>query len=99
VTLSFLRGPKCFPSTNAKPAYSNSCETSDLTFSETAYDTFTDNVESPKLSEDVKETLESPLTYEECKKILDTFQNDKAPGEDGFTVEFYTHFFELLGND
>ena len=32
-------------------------------------------------------------TYDECK------ENDKAPGEDGFTVEFYTYFFELLGND
>ena len=73
--------------------------TSDIVFSETAYDTFTDNVESPKLSEDVKETLEGPLTFDECKKILETFQTDKAPGEDGFTAEFYTHFFELLGND
>ena len=73
--------------------------TSDLTFSETAHDTFTDNVESPKLSEDVKETLEGPLTYEECKKILETSQNDKAPGKDGYTVEFYTYCFELLGND
>ena len=44
-------------------------------------------------------TLEGPLTYEECKKILETFQNDKAPGEDGFTVEFYNYFFDLLGND
>ena len=62
--------------------------------------TFTDNVESLKLSGDVKETLEGPLTYDECKKILETFQNVKAPGEDGFTVEFYTYFFaELLGND
>ena len=37
--------------------YYSSLYTSNLTFSETAYDTFTDNVESPKLSEDVKETL------------------------------------------
>ena len=73
--------------------------TSELTFSEAAYDTFTRNVEIPKLSEDVQETLEGPLTYEECKKTLETFQNDKAPGEDGFTVEFYSCFFELLGND
>ena len=73
--------------------------TSDLTFSETAYDTFTDNVETPKLSEDVQETLEGPLTYEECKKIPETFQNNKAPGEDGFTVQFYTYLLELLGND
>ena len=61
--------------------YYSNLYTSDLTFSESAYDTFTDNVESPKLSEDVKETLEGPLTYEEYKQILETFQNDKAPGD------------------
>ena len=38
-------------------------------------------------------------TYEECKKILETFQNNEAPGEHGFTVKFYTYFFELLRND
>ena len=79
--------------------YYSSIYTSNLIFSETAYDTLTDNVESPKLSEDVKEALEGPLTYDECKKILETFQNDKAPGVEGFTVVFYTYFFELLGND
>ena len=73
--------------------------TSELTFSEAAYDTFTRNVEIPKLSEDVQETLEGPLTYEECKETLETFQNDRAPEEDGFTVEFYSSFIELLGND
>ena len=36
---------------------------------------------------------------EECKKSLETFQNEKSPGEDGFTVEFYKCFFELLGTD
>ena len=71
--------------------YYSNLYTSDLTFSESAYDTFTDNVESPKLAEDVNETLEGPLTYQECKKLLETFQNDKAPGEDGPTAEFYTY--------
>ena len=79
--------------------YYRNLYTSDLTFSETAYDTSTDNVETPKLSEDAQETLEGPLTYEECKKIPETFQNNKAPGEDGFTVKFCTYFLELLGND
>ena len=37
--------------------------------------------------------MEGFLTYEECKKVLGTFQNDKSPGEDGFTVEFYHFFF------
>ena len=79
--------------------YYRNLYTSDLTFSETAYDTSTDNAETPKLSEDAQKTLEGPLTYEECKKIPETFQNNKAPGEDGFTVEFCTYFVELLGND
>lgn len=47
----------------------------------------------------IPETLECPLTCDECKKIVETFQNDKALGEEGFTVEFATYFFELLGNN
>jgi len=39
------------------------------------------------------------LTFHECKKVLETFQNDKAPGEDEFTAEFYIYIFDLLGND
>ena len=32
-------------------------------------------------------------------KVLDTFESDKTPGEDGFTVEFYKPFFDLIGQD
>ena len=32
-------------------------------------------------------------------KVIESFQVDKAPGEDGFTAEFFKYFFELLGND
>jgi len=39
------------------------------------------------------------LSYEECQKSLETFENGKLPGEDGFTVEFYKHFFDLVGVD
>ena len=39
------------------------------------------------------------MTFHECKNVLETFQNDKAPGEDGFTAEFYNFFFDLIGND
>ena len=37
--------------------------------------------------------------YDECKQVLETFQNAKSPGEDSFTVEFYKFFFELLGHN
>jgi len=54
----------------------------------------------PKLTDADRDRMEGLLSYEECKKALDTFQNNKAPGEDGFTVEFYTFFFfDLLGHD
>ena len=50
----------------------------------------------PRLSDEERDNMEGLLTYEECKKVLETFQNDKSPG--GFTVEFYQFFFELLGH-
>ena len=73
--------------------------TSEAIFSDEAYDKFIRNLELPKLSHEDRDSLEGQLTYDECKKVLETLQNDKAPGEDGFTVEFYKYFFEQIGND
>jgi len=36
---------------------------------------------------------------EECKKVLETFEDNKSPGEDGFTAESCKHFFDLVGTD
>ena len=30
---------------------------------------------------------------------METFENGKSPDEDGFTVEFYKHFFDRVGVD
>jgi hypothetical protein len=32
-------------------------------------------------------------------EILKLFAKDKSPGPDGWTVEFFTHFFEVVGDD
>ena len=53
----------------------------------------------PKLCEVDKNTLEGELTVHKCRQILKTFSNRKSPGEDGFAVEFYFQFFELLAPD
>ena len=44
-------------------------------------------LEIQTLRDEEQDNLEGPLTYGECRKALETFQNDKAPGEDGFTIE------------
>ena len=68
-------------------------------FSSEKYEKFIDSLKIPRLSNEDRDSLEGPLTYEECKNVLDSFQNDKSPGINGFTVEFYEFFYDLLGND
>ena len=31
--------------------------------------------------------------------MLESFKENKSPAEDGFTAEFYKHFFDLIGAD
>ena len=80
-------------------AYFKNLYSSECTLSQEEYQEFIQNLEIPRLSNEDRDSLEGPLTYEECKKVLDSFQNDKSPGVDGFTVEFYKFFYDLLGND
>ena len=65
------------------------------------YDSFIQELRLTKLSDEERDELEGLLTYDKCtcKQILETFPNDKSPGENGFTVEFYKCFFELLGHN
>eukprot|EP00253_Pinus_taeda_P009518 PITA_09518 len=43
--------------------------------------------------------LTSPVTSTELEGTLKWFKNDKSPGLDGWSVEFYLVFYDLLGND
>ena len=63
------------------------------------FDSFMEPLRISKLKTEDREEMEGPLSVEECKKTLDTFEGDKTPGEDGFTVEFYKIFFDLIGQD
>lgn len=79
--------------------YFNDLYTSASSATQEEYDSFIQELHLPKLSDEERDELEGPLTYDECKQVLETFQNNKSPGEDGFTVEFYNYFFELLGHN
>ena len=62
-------------------------------------DGFTEDLNIPQLNEEEQESLEKDLTLEEVKDALASFADNKSPGEDGFTKEFYQTFFELIGKD
>ena len=49
----------------------------------------------PKADED--ESLGSYITLEEIKEALNSMENNKSPGPDGLTKEFYREFIDLLG--
>ena len=38
------------------------------------------------------------MGYGECYSALQTFQKNKSPGNDGFTVEFYLAFWPVFGS-
>ena len=55
-----------------------------------------DHIGLNKLSEQEKQLLEGPITLEELTKALKSFENNKTPGCDGLTKEFYMTFWHDL---
>ena len=43
--------------------------------------------------------MENDLTMEEIKRVIKLFQRNKTPGDDGFSVECYETFLDLLGGN
>ena len=60
---------------------------------------FFENPNLPKLTYSELDELDRPLTKEECFEILKISAKDKCPGSDGFIVEFYLHFWSILGEE
>ena len=51
----------------------------------------------PQLTTPLQKTCEGELSHTECFNILSSFHNNKSPGSDGLTIEFYRTFWPLLG--
>ena len=51
------------------------------------------------ISKEMNKTMIEEVREEELEKIVYSFQKGKSPGLDGFTIEFYEGFFELLKSD
>ena len=57
---------------------------------------FLHNLSIPQLSKEQKLSCEGQITIEECKNILETFQNIKSPGNDRIPIEFYKNCWDLI---
>ena len=52
-----------------------------------------------QLTEKMARTSEGEITLAECKKALSMMQNNKSPGSDGLTKEFYRAFWDIISNN
>ena len=43
--------------------------------------------------------LYAPVSLDEILVTLKAFETSKSPGPNGWTVEFFLHFFDLMGPD
>jgi len=57
-----------------------------------------ENLNFTQLQEHENQELEGEISIDEVRNALKGFQNNKTPGDVGFTKEFYEAFFDLLGN-
>ena len=54
------------------------------------------NIDLPVLSKDQTENISVPISEQECHAALNATSNNKSPGPDGFTAEFYKTFWDDL---
>ena len=59
-------------------------------------ESFVKDLNIPKLLEEEMLSCEGSITLEECTLTLESFQNNKTPGNDGIPIEFYKKFWPLL---
>lgn len=49
--------------------------------------------------EEDNEELEQPIFRGELETVLHWFKKGKSPRPDGWTIEFYLSFYDLIGTD
>eukprot|EP00253_Pinus_taeda_P016122 PITA_16122 len=49
--------------------------------------------------EDEAEELTIPVTKDEVESAMKNMGKDKSPGPDGWTIELFLHFFDLIGSE
>ena len=80
-----------------KTFYANLYTKKEVDLNSVKVDKFFMHDKIPKLNMDQQDICDGMLTLNECFEVLNTFQNNKTPGNDGLTAEFYKQFWHLFG--
>ena len=56
------------------------------------------DVDFPKLTEEARGSCDDRLTEEELREALFSMENNKSPGGDGLSTNFYKHFWPLFSD-
>ena len=51
------------------------------------------NIEVNTLNADDSKAIEGPIRYEEAAQVLKAMSNNRSPGSDGFSAEFFLKYF------
>ncbi len=81
---------------SAQVDYYSNLYTSKVKYDNDELQKYFDNI--PILNEVDKIKCEGDVTIQECEHVLNTFKENKSPGNDGITVEFYKHFWGEICN-
>lgn len=54
------------------------------------------NIQLPKLDENASKNIDKPITKQEIVEAIGNLKNNKSPGTDGFSNEFYKTFVDIV---
>ena len=77
-------------------AYYEELYTSQSSMNAAETQAFLDGLELPKISTEDQASLDAPITNVEISQAISSMQSGKAPGPDGFPIEFYKLFSHKL---
>ena len=55
------------------------------------------NIDTKKLNKDESDSIEGPISYTEAASVLRAMSNNRSPGSDGFSAEFFKIFWKKMG--